>query len=250
MTTRRGSHRQHPGRDDRDRGGAASGGTLVFGTTRRPGRARRRARLGRRVAPPDRPDLRDARLARARHDRARARSRLELGDLRRRPGLHVHAPGGRHVPRRRAVQRRGGLLQLRPLVQLQGLVPEPERLVLLADGLRRLRDDRAGQRRTGGELLQELRGRRRQHGHDQPDEAVVRDPRRALAVELRDREPEGADGVRRRRGQRRRRGRVPSDRHVRHRAPDRHRARSSSSRGRAATASCSPATTTTGARRR
>ena len=39
-----------------------------------------------------------------------------------------------------------------------------------------------------------------------------------------DREPEGARGVRRRRGHGRRRGRVPPDRDVRHRAPDRHRA--------------------------
>ena len=61
------------------------------------------------------------------------------------------ASPGRDIPRRRALQRRGGLLQLRPLVQLHGLVPEPERVVLLADGVRRLREDRsrrAARRRT------------------------------------------------------------------------------------------------------
>ena len=49
---------------------------------------------------------------------------------------------GREVPRRHGLQRRGGLLQLRPLVQLRGPGPEPERLVLLPGGLRRLRQTR------------------------------------------------------------------------------------------------------------
>ena len=94
--------------------------------------------------------------------RARPRSSRpwrELGGERGRHGLDVQAARGRHVPRRRAVQRRGRLLQLRPLVQLQGLVPEPERELLLADRVRRLRDRRG--RRPGRQPLRELRGHRR-----------------------------------------------------------------------------------------
>ena len=39
--------------------------------------------------------------------------------------MDVQDPRGRDVPRRRAAQRRGGLLQLRPLVQLQGPLQNP-----------------------------------------------------------------------------------------------------------------------------
>ena len=56
-----------------------------------------------------------------------------------------------------------------------------------------------------------------------------------VAARLLDREPEGAAGVRRRRGHGRRRRRLPADRHVRHRAPDRHRPVQVRVVGRAAT---------------
>ena len=53
-------------------------------------------------------------------------------------------------------RRRGGLLQLRPLVQLQGSAPEPGRDLLLASRLRRLQDLQQGQRRAEGQPLREL----------------------------------------------------------------------------------------------
>ena len=43
-----------------------------------------------------------------------------------RPRVHLQPARGREVPRRHRLQRRRGLLQLRPLVQLQGPRPEPE----------------------------------------------------------------------------------------------------------------------------
>ena len=74
------------------------------------------------------------------HDRGRARRWRRAGSLDDGRTVDVQPARGRQVPRRHAVQRRGGLLQLRPLVQLHGSVPEPERAtLLLADGLRRLR---------------------------------------------------------------------------------------------------------------
>ena len=53
-------------------------------------------------------------------------------------------------------RRRSRLLQLRPLVQLLGLAPEPERDLLLAGRLRRLQDIQQGQRRAEGQPLRKL----------------------------------------------------------------------------------------------
>ena len=162
-----------------DTGGGAAGGTLVFGTAADPVVLDGALVSDGESLRVDRPDLRDADDTQAGDHRDRARACGELGRLRRRARVHVPPAPGRDVPRRRALQRRGGLLQLRPLVQLHGLVPEPERLLLLADRLRRVREDRAGQRRARGQPLQELRGSRREHGRDHAHEAVVLGPRRA-----------------------------------------------------------------------
>ena len=74
----------------------------------RPGRARRRTRLGRRVAARDHADLRDARRAQARHDRARARARRELGGrtTTARSGRSRSAKGSRSTTARRSTPRR------------------------------------------------------------------------------------------------------------------------------------------------
>ena len=87
---------------------------------------------------------------------------------------------------------------------------QPGRELLLAGRLRRLRRVRPGQRRSGGEPLQELRGDRRVDGRADADEAVGDVHPGALAAVVLDREPEGADGRQRRRGHRRRRGRLHS----------------------------------------
>ena len=136
--------------------------------------------------------------------------------------LDVQDPRRGDVPRRRDARRRGGLLQLRPLVQLQGPAPEPGRDLLLAGRLRRLRHLQQGQRRAGGQPLQELRGDRRDHCGPDADQAVGDVHPGALAAGVLDRQPEGADGVQGRRGHHRRRRRLHPDRHVRHRASDRH----------------------------
>ena len=133
------------------------------------------------------------------------------------------APGGQ-VPGRHRLQRGRRLLQLRPLVQLQGLLPEPERELLLAVRLRRLRDVRPEERRSRGQSLQELRGARPEHGGDHADDAVLVLPSGSRAVAIRDREPGGAAAVQCRRRLRRCRRDLPPDRHVCDPASDRNRA--------------------------
>ena len=107
LRRRRRRRKRHDGGDDR---GSGRHGRRDARLRRRlrPGRARRRARLGRRVAPRDHADLRDARRAQARHDRARARSRRELGSERRRHGLDVQDPrrASRSTTARRSTPRR------------------------------------------------------------------------------------------------------------------------------------------------
>ena len=161
-----------------------------------------------------------------------------------RPRVHLHPPRGREVPRRHGLQRRGGLLQLRPLVQLRGPGPEPERLVLLPGRLRRLR-----QHAGHPEHLRELRGDRRDHrrhpdhpGHQSKFPAALALPTFSIQS------PTALRGVRRRQP-RRQRGRArptPSTPSSTRPAP----APSSSRAGTAATArSPSSATTTTGVSR-
>ncbi len=187
-----------------------------------PGRARRRARVGRRVAPRHRPDHGGAGLPGAWNHRDRPRPGRELDGVGRRAHVDLPAERRRDVPRRRAVQRRGRLFQLRPLVQLLRAAPELQRLVLLADRLPRVRQQRG--RGVGTEPLRQLRGTGRADRGDHDHRAFVFVPRRARAHELRDRQPGGPDRVRGRcrnggRGSRR----LPADRHVRHGASDRHR---------------------------
>ena len=100
---------------------------------------------------------------------------------------------GRHVPRRRAVQRRGGVLQLRPLVQLRRPAAAQLRRLLLASDLRRLRRQRARLRRPGDVALRELRSGRRRHGHPPPHRTVGGVPQRPRAAPVLDRQPQGAD---------------------------------------------------------
>ena len=105
----------------------------------------------------------------------------------------------------------------------KGPLQNPARHLLLAGRLRRLQDARQGQRRPGGQPLQELRGDRLDDGRADADEAVGDVHPGALAAVVLDREPEGAEGVQGRRGHDRRGRRLPSDGDVRHRASDRHR---------------------------
>ena len=164
--------------------------------------------------------------------------------------LDVQPPLGREVPRRRAVQRGGRLLQLQPLVQLHGVVPEPAAPATTG------RPCSAGsQRRTARDAPTDSLYK---SCEATDDTTVVLNLTQAsssflgalVAAGVRDAEPDGDAEVRRRRGHGRRGRHVPPDRQVRRPSTRRAPARSSSSRGRSATSSCSSATTTTGARRR
>ena len=98
--------------------------------------------------------------------------------------------------------------------------------------------------------VRELRGGRRVDRDAHPHQAVVDDPRDADAARASHREPEGARGVRGGRGSTERRRRLPAERDVRHRAPDRHRPVQVRLLDRRRPARRSSATTTTGASRR
>ena len=127
-----------------------------------------------------------------------ARHRL-VGE-RRRSRLDVQPAERGHVPRRRAVQRRRGVLQLRSLVQLHRTAAAQLRRVLLAGDLRRFRRERPERGRPRDVAVQELRGGRRRHGRPPPHRTVGGLPQRARAAAVLDRQPEGADRVRRRLG--------------------------------------------------
>ena len=107
------------------------------------------------------------------HDQDRAGARDELEEERRRPHVDVQPPPGCDVPRRHAVQRSGRVLQLQPLVQLQGRPAEPGRVVLLRRRLRRLplRDGLAGPQERA---LPELPRGEPVHRRGQAEEAVRR----------------------------------------------------------------------------
>ena len=74
-------------------------------------------------------------------------ARRVVGHQRGRPVVHLHAQGGRDVPRRHRLQRRGRLLQLRPLVQLDRSRRDRGAVVLLRHAVPRAtsrrRDDGA-----------------------------------------------------------------------------------------------------------
>ena len=95
--------------------------------------------------------------------------------------------------------------------------------LLLADGLRRIRQAGTGRSRAGQEPLQGLQGARPVLRVDPAQATVVLVPRGDRLAELRDREPDGAQEVRGGCGHRRRDRRLPSDGHVRDAASDRHR---------------------------
>ncbi len=154
------------GADEGAQGG--EGGTLVFGASADPVSLDARLRQRRRVAARRPADLRDPRDHRGGRHRDRAGPRQRVGGRRGRHRLDLHAARGRHVPRRHRLQRRGGLLQLRPLVQLQGRPAERVGLLLLADRLQRLRQQRDSEH-LGESLYAVLRGDRRDHGRHQPD---------------------------------------------------------------------------------
>src|SRR5215211_618990 len=148
------------------RRGRRNNGLRRRGRSRRP---RRSTGLRRDIDPRAVPDLRGPDPAQGRNLGRRAVAGHLLGYERRRQDLDVPPPRGREVPRRRAVQRRGGLLQLRPLVQLPGRIPERQRLLLLAIRLRRrLLQARRGLARSVRQPVQELRGSRREDGSAQP----------------------------------------------------------------------------------
>ena len=215
--------------------------TFVFARIQRSRGPRPRIRQRRRDVPRLTPDLRGPRRRRARHGRPGPAARRELGAVRGRAVVHVHAEGRREVPRRHRLQRRGGLLQLRPLVQLDRARAVREPLVLLRHALQGLR------RHTRHRGVRLVHGRRRHARDRHADAAVRRLHRRAVAAGVLDAEPDGARGVRRRRRRRHRRG-ADAERVRRARtrsAP----VRSSSTRGsRASRSPCRP-TRTTGASR-
>ena len=184
--------------------------------SRRPGHVRPRLRHRRRELPHHPADLRRPADHEGRQRRHRARPGRGLRGLRGRAGVHLRPPRGRDVHRRHGLQRRGGLLQLRPLVQLRGPGRRP-------------RASEYYQNVFGGfastpdvpEPLRELRGDRRVHRRHQDHPGDQPLPGRPDAAQLRDAEPDGARGVRRQQPQRQRgRAQLPG---VRPRAPDRHR---------------------------
>jgi hypothetical protein len=185
---------------------------------------RRAARLGRRVAASDQPDLPGPRQPEARDHEDRAAAGDELVDVEERQGLDLQSAQEGQVPGRHAVQRQGGLLQLQPLVQLPGAAPDRCRDVLLEHGLRGVPSSRGREPGAGQVALQELQGRRLEQGRDSADPEVGRVPRSPRAVGLRHGQPDGARQVQGRRRHGHPRRRLPADRHLRDPASDRHRA--------------------------
>ena len=119
------------------------------------------------------------------------------------------------------LQRRGGLLQLRPLVQLQRRPAEPRGRPTTGRPCSAA-SPRTRTRRSARACTSVLRGHRRGHRGHHPDRASSSLPVRPGAAVVLDREPDGARGVRRRRGQRHRRGAGVRG-HLRQREPGRHR---------------------------
>ena len=101
---------------------------------------------------------------------------------------------GRQVPRRRrrSTPRRSAPTSTAGTTS-RARSQNPGATLLLAGRVRRLRDVRRGQRRPGGQPLQELRGDRRVDRRADADEAVGDVHPGALAAVVLDREPEGAD---------------------------------------------------------
>ncbi len=130
---------------------------------------------------------------------------------------------GREVPRRHRLQRQGGLLQLRPLVQLQRRPAEPGQLVLLAGSVSAASRPRGLRLSAGDEPLQVLRG----HATTTTavitlHVAVVGVPRRRSCCR-RSRSPARPRWTQYGADERSTGDSVEVRRHVRHRAPDRHR---------------------------
>ena len=143
---------------------------------------------------------------------------------RRRHRVDVQDPGGRHVPRRRDARRRGGLLQLRPLVQLQGLAPEPGR-----DATTGRSSSAASPTYDKDSGAPEDSLYKSCEATDESTAVLTLTKPSATFIPALSQQafsiasPKALTGVQRRRGHHRRRRRLHPDGHVRHRAPDRHR---------------------------
>ena len=176
----------------------AEGGDARLRGRRRSGRSRRRARLRRRVAARDRRRSSRALVdAQARHDRAVVpRPRDELEGERRRQGLDVQAPPGREVPRRHAFNAEAVCFNFNRWYNFKGALQNAGATLLLAGASSAAsRTTRSAAPRT--QPLQELRGERHATACVTLTKPSARSSRRSSLPVVLDREPDGAEEVRR-----------------------------------------------------